>query len=331
MGRRNSSRSDVPAADNRFAPELAYAAAMLYYNRDATQAQIAEQLGTSRPTVSRLLAEARRSGIVRIEVIPPGNDAALARTVARRLDLAAVHVEPFAPDAVVGSALTPGLVAVLRGAQLRAGDVILVSSGRTMHQAAQQTLLPIPDTLIAPTVGGQDEPEAWYQTNEITRLLAERVGGHPRFLYAPALPSPDLHERLVRDPSVTRVTELWAQASCAILGIGAPPHARRSLPNFARAAGPWLRDAVGDICTRFYDAEGVPLAFPGSEHLIATDLETLRRIPLTVAMAAGRAKVPSIIAGARGRWFDHLVTDAPTAAALIEATDGQDDRVHHGA
>src|SRR5687768_14576908 len=55
----------------RFSPQLLYTAATLYYVQDATQAEIADRLGTSRATVSRLLSEARRQGIVRIEVIEP--------------------------------------------------------------------------------------------------------------------------------------------------------------------------------------------------------------------------------------------------------------------
>lgn len=55
---------------SHFPPTLLYTAARLYYEEDATQAEIADQLGTSRATVSRLLAEAKRQGIVRIEVVP---------------------------------------------------------------------------------------------------------------------------------------------------------------------------------------------------------------------------------------------------------------------
>ena len=40
----------------------------MYYTDEATQAEVADHLQTSRATVSRLLEEARRQGIVRIEV-----------------------------------------------------------------------------------------------------------------------------------------------------------------------------------------------------------------------------------------------------------------------
>ena len=75
------------------------------------------------------------------------------------------------------------------------------------------------------------------------------------------------------------------------------------------------------MCSRFYDARGEAVAFPGSERLIATDFERLREIPTTIAVAAGVVKVPSILTGAASGYFNQLVTDADTALALLEAGD----------
>ena len=72
---------------------------------------------------------------------------------------------------------------------------MLVSSGRTIYEVARFELPRLPGVVVAPTVGGTDQPEAWFQTNEITRLVAERIGGRPTFLFAPALPGPDLLRR----------------------------------------------------------------------------------------------------------------------------------------
>lgn len=305
----------------RFSPQLMHAAATLYYLQDATQAEVASRLQTSRATVSRLLSEARRQGIVRIDVVDPAElDTDLGPRVAAALGLSMVHVAPLAHESLLGPTLAEPLTVALTGVGLQAGDVLLVSSGRTVWQAARSSLPRLPGIVVTPTVGGQDEPEAWYQTNEITRLVAEKVGGRPAFLYAPALPGPELHERLVDDPGTRRVLELWEDARCAILGVGAPALPRDSLPGFVRRTDAWLQQAVGDICTRFYDGDGRPLNFPGSERLIATSHELLQRIPVTIAVAVGPAKIPSLLAGARARWFNTLVTDAATAAALLTAT-----------
>jgi DNA-binding transcriptional regulator LsrR (DeoR family) len=246
----------------------------------------------------------------------------LGPRVAEALGMQAVHVAPLAHQAVIGAALAPKLTLALERAGLSTGDVLLVSSGRTVWEAAQTTLPRLPGIVVTPSVGGMDEPEAWYQTNEITRLVAEKVGGRPVFLYAPALAGAHLHERLVEDPGIRRVLELWESAKCIVLGVGAPPLTRQSMPDFVPRNADWLGDAVGDICERFFDKDGAPIAFPGSERLIATSLETLKRIPTTIAVAVGETKVPSLLAGAHGGWFNTLVTDAPTASALLAAVSG---------
>ena len=320
--RREGFRQD----EGRFTPELMYSAASLYYLQDATQAEIAAQLGTSRTTVSRLLSEARRQGIVRIDVVSPitGNGTDLAARTAAALGLRAVHLAPYTVRSVTAGALAPALSAALAGMQLRPGDGLLVSSGRTVYEAAQAHLPNLPGVVVAPTVGGLDEPEAWYQTNEIVRQIAAKIGGSPAFLYAPALPGPDLYERLVHDHSTRRVRELWRTARCAIVGVGAPPPLRTSMPTFVPADA--VRTAVGDVCTRFFDHDGEPLQFPGVEHLLAIGLDMLKKVPLTIAVAVGPEKVPGILAGARAGYFQELVTDLPTASALAVAVEAAAER-----
>src|SRR5690625_543226 len=185
------------ARDAKFPLGSLYTAALMYYEEDATQADIARRLGTSRATVSRLLSEARRVGIVNIEVRPPAEaDEGLASALAERLGLRGAYVGPVAPDALVGATLGPAVSAAVKDAGLEAGDVLLTSSGRAVWSAAKH-LPPLPGVLVTPTVGGQNEAAPWYQTNEITRVVAEKIGGHPVFLHAPAVPGPDLYDRLL--------------------------------------------------------------------------------------------------------------------------------------
>lgn len=317
--------ADVPApralTAPRFSNALMHSAARLYYEEEATQADIAARLGTSRATVSRLLAEARRAGIVRIEVVAPVEHdlAALGAAVAVALGIDAVWLSAMPVRGIaVGAALAPALGRALLAVGLRAGDDLLVSSGRTVFEAAQAELPQLPGVRVTPMIGGQDEPEAWYATNEITRQVAAKVAGEPTFLYAPALPSPELDEILRNDPTVQAVLERWASARCAIMGVGAPPLGRTSLPRFMGSDVTVLEGSVGDVCSRFYDATGAPVAFPGVERLFATPLEALRTIPATIAVAAGPTKVPGLTAGARAGYFRQLVTDVTTAETLLE-------------
>ncbi|MEW5812304.1 MAG: sugar-binding domain-containing protein [Actinomycetota bacterium] len=329
-----SAKSDgaAPEADSHFPATLLYTAARLYYEDEATQAEIAEKLGTSRATVSRLLAEAKRQGIVRIEVVAPAEarPTELADRLARALNLNTVYLSPPLPAPgpgrsvvdIMGRVLAPATGHALSEAGLLPGDVLLVSSGRTVYELAQHELTSLPGVVVAPTVGGNDQPYEWYQTNEITRLVANRVGGRANYLFAPALPGPALYESLLGDPSIQRVLHQWPRARCALMGVGAPPLTRSDIPQFVPTGSTSLRAAVGDVCSRFYDRDGHPVDFDGAERLIALQLETLRHIPVTIAVAVGKDKIESITAGARGGYFNRLVTDPGTAEALLAATDG---------
>ena len=325
----SSADSANTSESSHFPPSLLYTAARLYYEDDATQAEVAERLGTSRATVSRLLAEAKRQGIVRIEVVPPtdARPGDLADRLARALGLESVYLSASLPAPgpgrslvdVMGRGLAPAVGRALSEAGLLPGDVLLVSSGRTVYEVAQYELTPLPGVVVAPTVGGNDQPEEWYQTNEITRLVAKRIGGRANYLFAPAVPGPELYQSLLNDHSIQRVLHQWPAARCALMGVGAPPLTRTDIPQFVPTQATSLRAAVGDVCSRFFDETGDEVAFEGSDRLIAVELEALRHIPVTIAVAVGSDKVASISAGARGGYFKQLVTDPATAEALLEA------------
>jgi len=315
------------AVGSHFAPSLLYAAAKMYYDEEATQAEVAAKLGTSRATVSRLLSEARRQGIVRIEVIAPSfeTSADLADQVADALGLQHVYLSRPVPALAngrlnqdrLGSILAPAVGQALSAAELRAGDVLLVSSGRTMYEVARFDLPRLPGVVVAPTVGGADQPEAWYQTNEITRLIAAAIGGRATYLFAPALPGPELYQTLLNDPAIQRVLHLWPGARAVLTGIGAPPTLRSDAPQFVATGLASLLDAVGDVCSRFFDRAGQPVEFPGSERMIAVSLSALATIPVSIAVASGPDKVAPVVVGARAGFFNQLVTDPLTAQQLL--------------
>jgi DNA-binding transcriptional regulator LsrR (DeoR family) len=310
-----------------YPPSVLYRAAKLYYDDNATQAEVAAALGTSRTTVSRLLSEARRQGIVQIAVVQPelSSPGDLADRV--RSELGLHHVYLSAPlsqptqrrptTGTLGGVLAPALGRALSAVGFVPGDILLVSSGRTIYEVAQHDLPQLSGVVVAPTLGGIDQPERWYQSNEIVGLVASKIGGRATYLFAPALPGPDLYQTLLQDPAIQRVLHLWPYARCVITSVGAPPILRDQLPQFIVPAMPSLVEAAGDLCSRFFDRAGEPVEFPGSDRLVAVELKTLQRIPVVIAVAAGRERVTSLIAAARKRYFNQLVTDPDTAEQLL--------------
>lgn len=312
---------DEVARGQHFPDAVLYRGASLYYEEDRTQAEIAAQLGISRATVSRLLAEARARGVVRIEVVDPAAQAlaGLERTLERVLGLDRCYLAPSVLGARVGAVLAPMVAKALEDAHLQPGDALLVSSGATMFEVSQEPLIALPGVLVAPNVGGQDELEEFYQTNEITRRLAVEAGATPVLLHAPIHPSAELYRLLRREAGIRRVLDLWRSARAALLGIGSPPRLRTSLPSVMTRSGADLRTAVGDICTRPFDDQGHPVDYPGSEELFAMGLADLRRIPHSVGVAVGEGKADAIVAAARAGYINRLVSDVETAEAVLDA------------
>lgn len=305
----------------RFPLDTVYQAARMYYLEDATQVEIASRLGVSRPTVSRLVAEARRAGLVRIDVVDPFQDetVALAERLQVVLGLGAVHLAAVTHQATLGADLAAPIATAVEGMGLTPGDAVLVSSGRTVYDVAQAGMPPLAGVQLVPTVGGQADPMPWFQTNEITRTAAEHSGAIPAFLFAQALPSAAMRASLDEDPAFQHVVGLWGRAKGAILGVGAPTATRDALARGIPVEDAVFDQAAGDVCLNFFAADGSPIEFPGSERMVRTSREVLAGVPHAVGVAVGAAKVPSIIGAVRAGMINELVTDAATARALLDA------------
>ena len=299
---------------------LLHRAASAYYRDGLRQAEVADKIGVSRPSVSKLLAEARRIGMVRFDVldVPTVDLTELAARLRELLGIESVRIAPGDQVQRDYRGIGDLLAEELRELEIRSGEVVLVSSGKTIHAVTGMGGMPqMPGALIVPTVGGQQEPDPSFQTNETVRRFADRTGAQPRFIFAPALTSPTLWASLQADPGFRSVVDLWDGARAAVVGVGGPYRGRTSLTSVVPRHEPTLESAAGDICLHFFDADGATLTFPGSEFLVRLPLEVLRAIPSTIALAAGREKAPSIRAGAKAGLFTSLVTDVPTAEAVL--------------
>lgn len=300
--------------------QLLHRAASAYYVDGVRQAEVAERLGVSRPTVSKLLAEARRIGMVRFEVLEPPT-ADLPDLGARLQDVLGVRSVRIAPGNQVQRdyrGIGDLLGEELRSLDLQRGEVLLISSGKTTYAVSGMPGLPeLPGVVIAPTVGGQQETDPSFQTNEIVRRFADRTRAEPRFMFAPASPSEQLWESLQADPSFREITDLWARARAVVVGIGEPYQGRAALTSVVPRDETALLPAVGDINLHFYDIDGHPVSYPGSERLVRPPRALLTALPTSIAMAAGERKAPSILAGARAGLYTTLLTDEPTAQAVL--------------
>ncbi|WP_243118271.1 sugar-binding transcriptional regulator [Actinomyces wuliandei] len=311
--------------------------ARMYHELGMKQTQIATELHVSQPRVSRLLKRAGEEGIVRTVVaLPTGTYTELEEALEERYGLSeCVVVDADDSDQGVTSALATAGAAYLE-TTLTGGDTIGLSSWSATWLAAVQQLapfrLPVADRVIQ-LFGGVGHPQVQVKATRLIDQLARATGAQAVFFPSPAvLGTPEAAAQLRQDVSVRSVLDQLREVTVSLVGIGSlePSPLLRESGNMMseeddaqlRAAG-----AVGDVCLRFFDAQGRPVASDYDERLVGADAEQLRAVPRRVAAAGGQRKHAAVRGALLGGWVDVLITDVDTARALLaweQAAAGED-------
>lgn len=303
-------------------------AATLYYLEGKSQAEVADAIGVSRSNVSRVLADARAQGIVEIRIRDPfTRESALEDSLKERWGLTDVRVAPTG-----GSGTALARVGKL-GAQwlmehLPQRGRVSVSWGA----AVQAVVEAVPDDLahpnleVLPLVGGVSIVDSARDGNVLVRLLASRLGARHRRLYAPAVvESKTTRDALLHEPSIASVFDAARSSDIAVVGVGAlGTGASAAILDSMHLSADDRRDliasgAVGDCCTRFFDAQGAATLSTVNDRVLSVTLAELAQIPQVVGVAAGAQKATSMRGALTGGLFDVIVVDQALAAALLEA------------
>jgi DNA-binding transcriptional regulator LsrR (DeoR family) len=301
-------------------------ASRLYYELGETQNQIAELLGVTRPQVSRLLKRARAEGIVEIRIVDttavdnPAGDA-----LRRRYGLDQVHLAPTiaGPEDLTRRMVGRLAAEVLRVA-VRPGTTVGIGDGASIlatADALEEAATPVAVTVV-PLCGG-----FWStgQEREPYRRIAEALGGQVRGLMAPGLvDDAATRSALVAHAGIRAIAELWDRLDVALFGIGGPAWTV-SLVGEAVERQLEAAEAVGEVLVAPFDLDGRFVCPALRERVIAFDARNLGRVPVSIGVAAGEAKVRPILGALRAGMVRILVTDVATAeavAALDEATRG---------
>lgn len=300
--------------------------AHLYYEQGLNQSEIAARLDLSQATISRLIKRALAEKIVRITVsIPSGVYADLESALQTRYGLReAIVVDCAADDDHIQRSIGAAAAFYLENT-VKKGDIIGISSWSATLLAMVDAMHPLPrpmDAQVVQILGGIGHSDAEVHAARLTDRLAKLVHGTATFLAAPGVVgSEDARQILLNDPFVSEVTALFEQVSLALVGIGGVEPSRllaRSGNIFSREELDLLRDrgAVGDICLRFFDREGVPVVTPLDQRVIGMTLDQFQHVKRTVGIAGGQRKHDAIRGALRGRWINVLITDRFTAEAL---------------
>ncbi len=301
--------------------------AELYYLEDFTQERIARRFGFSRSRVSRMLKEARESGLVEIRIRSPLKAAdGVGRELGSRLGLRECLV--LASSGRGASGDISGDLGALGARYLREsvldGDVIGVGWSSAVHDVVRsghlQTKSGITVVQLIGSLGGfvPDLDGAF-----IIESLGLSLGARQYFLQAPILVADAaVRDGLLRDPHIARSLDLARRANVTIVGVGTIDR------NSGQYRAGYLDDedleyiggrgAVGEICGSYFSRDGsrVPLEMDG--RTIGLGFEDMKRAPTRVAMGWGVGKSLANIGAARSGLVNVLITDEGTAREMLE-------------
>jgi DNA-binding transcriptional regulator LsrR (DeoR family) len=303
--------------------------ARLYHEHGVRQPEIARRLHVSQARVARLLKQAELDGIVRTTVVvPEGVQTALEEQLEERYGLREAIVVELLDDTAAGVTRDLGTAtARYLEASLTGGDVVGISSWSSTLLAAVDAMRPLPPKAGAQRVlqlfGGVGNPSAEAHAARLTQRFADLTGARPTFLLAPGIAaSVDARSALASDRFVKEALDGLAEVTLALVGIGAlePSSLLQSSGNIfsepeLKALGE--RGAVGDICLRFFDAQGARVESDVDRRVIGVTLEQLRHADRSVGIAGGARKYDAIHGALRGGWINVLITDRATAERLL--------------
>ena len=293
--------------------------ATLYYKRNLTQQEIAETLGLSRQTVSRLLNDAIEERIVEIIIHDPEKECkALEEQICALFGIRGCVVcgvsgrnESVHRLMTVKAAVDYILPIIQKGNQK-----IALSWGRTVQELIQN--LPQISTTgntVFPLFGATDNGNSYFSSNELARKMANKLDATAKCAWFPYMADSDEDSALVRQLSYYRqMREMWNTADLAILGIGNT----EILDIFGKTFGYSENhaQAIGDVATHFFDQNGSFVNL--YRNTLCASVENIKNARESVAIACGREKAQAIAGAMRTKMIDTLITDEYTARRVIE-------------
>lgn len=296
-------------------------AARMFYREDKTLTVIAAETGLNRWQVSRLLQEARESGIVRIEIVPrtlraPELEAGLLRAFGLR-DAVVVP----GPESLEALAQAAGqYLATIKPPPASIG----VSWGRTMAAVAHSLSDGWGDGVLVVQINGTVAPVpgvAYH--NNVAEIFARKGNGRMIPLPVPAIVGARLTgEVLSRDRIVADVLKIARSVPVLAFSLGVAGKdsvlAHSGNVTAAEMAGLVGGGAVGDVLGHFIDLDGRIVDAELDSRVIGLTLADLRGCANAVCISGGTAKRHVTLGALRARLFSTLVTDEATATFVLE-------------
>ncbi|MDR1796237.1 MAG: hypothetical protein LBR44_02150 [Clostridiales Family XIII bacterium] len=302
------------------------AVAKLYYYGNMKQSSIAELTGLSRPKVSRMLQDARNKKIVQINIVTPESHYQnLEKKLCEELGLLKAVIVP--------TELTPEKTkrSVCRAAAEQFSQVVRDGArvGITWGTTTSGIIEYIPRRKwsgvgVYQLCAGVSAHQLFLDGHETTKQLAEALSGKPHVLNAPFVVNGKLMKQLLlEEPEIRNHFSMLEALDVAVVGLGSsdPAQSITYLADYISLEESRELTESGcaaDVCGYRLRENGELADIPLNDRIISIEPETLKKLPLVLAVASGEEKALSILAAARGGYINSIVADEIAAIAVLK-------------
>jgi DNA-binding transcriptional regulator LsrR (DeoR family) len=301
--------------------------AVLYHEENLGQGEIASRLNLSQARISRYMKQAEELGIIRTSVVQPlGIFVGLERALEVKYGLREVVVV----ENIEGSSLLTRLgssAATYLETTLSADDFLGLSSWSTTLLATVEAMRARPRKVVqevSQLIGGVGSQEAQVHSTRLTSQLAQLTSAKPNYLAAPGLSeNTKIRDAFLSDSAVQETMASWKKLTAIVVGVGifpASPMLKASGNAIKKEEEQALAKlgAVGEICLRYFNAEGKPMSPDIEKRMISIEARAMMRVPRRIGVAGGMEKLEAIRAAITGGWLNILITDSEVAQNLLE-------------
>jgi DNA-binding transcriptional regulator LsrR (DeoR family) len=314
--------------------DIAYSAvrvARLYYFQNMTTAAIAEEIGTSRATVSRLLSYAMENGLVEIRVHDPqelsGN---LEAAITKHYPLRSIQVVPVPAAATERESMqrVAAHTAAYLNTLMQPSTVIGLAWGNTVAAIADNLSPKAVHDVDVVQLNGSGAGANIVNTfgESLVSRFAQNYGGRAHSFPVPAFfDYADTRTALWRERSIKAIRTLQNDATILLFSIGAAETGshihtggyldKQDQQDIRRD------DVVGDIATVFFRDDGSWRDVALNARSSGPDLDRFQRAAHSICVVSGKGKIPGLRAALLGGFINELVIDEPTARLLVQQLD----------
>ncbi len=154
-------------------------------------------------------------------------------------------------------------------------------------------------------------------------MLGQKLGAEAHVIQAPIIvQNKSIRDTLVKETRIRETIAIARKSDLVIFGVGLiGPESllwQSGLLSPRDASRLKRAGAVGAICGRFYNDQGVRCSHDLEDRTIGLNLNELKKIKHKILIAAGLEKVRAILGALRGNLVDTLVLDMDTANHLLK-------------